>query len=106
MARFMRSIHAGSIREQGRTFAGDVWLYDLTGNSRMRLTFDAPNTEVRAIWAPDGKRVVYVKTGGQSGAENLFQKASDGTGSEQPILEDGMNDLLVLPLFGDRKPFP
>ena len=123
---------AGGIKEQGKPFAGDVWLYDLTGNSRTRLTFDAPNTEGRAIWAPDGKHVVYVKTGGQSGAEDLFQKASDGTGSEQPVLEDGMNkwpmswspdgrfllysaspgspttgnDLWVLPLFGDRKPFP
>ena len=123
---------AGGIKEQGKPFAGDVWLYDLTGNGRTRLTFDAANTLGRAVWAPDGKRVVYMKTRrGQSGFD-LFQKASDGAGGEQAVLEDGVNkypsswspdgrfllymavpgspttgnDLWVLPLFGDRKPFP
>jgi serine/threonine protein kinase/Tol biopolymer transport system component len=123
---------AGGILEQGR-LAGDLWLYDLTGNGRTRLTFDAANTVGRAIWAPDGRRVVYAKK--RSGQENLdlFQKASDGAGGEQAVLEDvgtklpsswsadgrfvlymttapGSSatgiDLWVLPLFGDRKPFP
>ena len=119
----------GGILEPGSS-AGDVWLYDLTGTGRTRLTFDAANTRGRAVWAPDGKTVVYGRS--TQAGRGLFQKASDGAGGEQALLEDGGtnypaswspdgrfllyaavpgspttgNDLMVLPLFGDRKPFP
>lgn len=79
-----------------------------------------------------GRRIVYVKRRSGEASLDLFQKASDGAGGEQAVLEDGMNkyplswspdgrfllyaaapgspttgdDLWVLPLFGDRKPFP
>jgi hypothetical protein len=122
---------AGGIHEQINTFQGDVWLYDLKGNGRTRLTFDAANTTPRAIWAPDSRRVVYAVNSSQSSG-TLFQKASDGAGDEQAVLKDNViknlsswspdgrfllyiavpgspttgNDLWVLPLFGDRKPYP
>jgi Tol biopolymer transport system component len=123
---------AGTILEQVNTLSGDVWLYDLAGNGRTRLTFDAANTLGRAVWAPDGRRVVYMKARRDQSGFDLFQRASDGAGGEQAVLENGVNkypsswspdgrfllygalpgspttgsDLWVLPLFGDRKPFP
>ena len=125
---------AGGILEPGGPALGDIWLYDLTGNSRTRLTFDAANTLGRAVWAPDGTRVVsarYTKNGNDK-VDVLYEQASDGAGGEQALLEDGVNkfplswspdgrfllyaavpgspttgnDLMVLPLVGGRKPFP
>ncbi len=124
---------AGGMLEQATSATADVWLYDVTGNGRTRLTFDAANTWGRAVWAPDGRRVVYGKKRSGQANVDLFQKASDGAGGEQAVLEDGVNklpsswspdgrfvlylattpgssttgiDLMLLPLFGDRKPFP
>lgn len=82
---------AGGIPEQVNSLAGDVWLHDLKGNGRTRLTFDAANTLAQAIWSPDARRLVYMKKRqGQSGF-NLFQRAADGAGAEQPLLEDQVN---------------
>jgi Tol biopolymer transport system component len=119
---------AGSIWQQASSAMGDVWLYDVTGNGRTRLTFDAANTWGRAVWTPDGRRLVYGKKRSGHASVDLFQKAADGAGDEQAVLEDGANKLasswspdgrfllymatttgsnmMVLPLFGDRKPFP
>jgi Tol biopolymer transport system component len=122
----------GGIREKVTGGANtDVWLYNLDGSGRTRLTFDTANTTGRVIWAPDGKRLVYSKKPNASGVLGLFQKAMDGLGDEQPVLEartnalasswspDGTflfymavpgspttgNDLWILPLAGDRKPY-
>jgi Tol biopolymer transport system component len=122
------SYAAGSIWSQASTPIGDVWLYDVTHNDRKRLTFDAANTWGRAVWAPDGKHLVYGKKRGAQAGVDLVQIAADGVGDEQVVLEDGANKLasswspdarfllymattngskmMVLPLFGDRKPFP
>ncbi len=122
----------GAIRAQVNTgLNADMWLYSLDGSGRTRLTFDAANTVGRAIWAPDGKRIVYNKRRNASGVVGLFKKAMDGLGDEQSVLEastvayanswspDGTfllynalpgspttgGDLWILPLFGDRKPY-
>lgn len=91
----------------------------------------ASTTVGRAIWSPDGSRIIFIKV--SNGKElNLFERASNGAGGEQPVLQDGSvkfplswspdgrfvayvvaggsadtgNDIWILPLFGDRKPFP
>ena len=76
---------------------------------------------------PDGDRLVFARS---KGSVDLYQKPSSG-GREEMLLEGGLgkfpadwspngrfilyiaggaaiarSDLLVLPLFGDRKPFP
>jgi Tol biopolymer transport system component len=124
---------AGSIlRDSDRSsFLGDVWIHDVVAKTATRLTFDATATVGRSIWSPDGRLLVFMRRG-KEGVLNLFQKAANGAGDEQPLLEDNVNkyplswsqdgrfvlymavpgspttgsDLWVLPMFGDRKPFP
>ena len=94
---------------------------------KTRFTFD-PADEFPLIWSPDGSRVVFNSR--RKGQMDLYQKAADGSGTEEVLLEDNRqkypvswsadgrfilyvsaggptgNDLFVLPLSGDRKPIP
>jgi serine/threonine protein kinase len=107
----------------------DIWLYDVARGLRTRFTFD-PADELASLWSPDGGRVVFNSR--RKGHLDLYQKASSGAGTEEVLLEDDLdkypaswspdsrfilyvtgastprtgNDLFVLPLAGDRKPFP
>jgi Tol biopolymer transport system component len=105
----------------------DIWLYDVARGLRTRFTFDRAN-ELASIWSPDGSRIVFDSD--RKGHLDLYQKASSGAGADEMLLEDGLDkypenwspdgrfilyytfgaptgfDLFVLPLFGDRKPFP
>jgi Tol biopolymer transport system component len=105
----------------------DIWLVDLARGLRTRFTFD-PAEESASVWSPDGDRVVFNTN--RRGHFDLYQKASSGSGAEQELLVDSRDkypidwspdgrfilfgvgatgptaDLWVLPLFGDRKPFP
>jgi Tol biopolymer transport system component len=113
--------------ESGR---GDAWLFDVTRGIRTKFTFGPVG--VRApIWSPDGSQVVFL--GSLKGGLDLVQKESSGAGSESVLLEDNFikfpeswspdgrfisyylsgptspsnrNDVWILPLVGDRKPFP
>jgi eukaryotic-like serine/threonine-protein kinase len=101
----------------------DIWLLNLSRGVQTRFTFGSP-WNVMPIWSPDGSRIAY-------GAENgLFVKDASGAGKEEPLLKSdlrafptdwshdgrylsytifnshGKTDLWVLPLSGDRKPFP
>jgi serine/threonine protein kinase/Tol biopolymer transport system component len=106
---------------QGNT---DVWLLDAARTTR--LTFDA-NVDRFPIWSPDGSRIVF--SANRKGQFDLYLKPSNGAGSEELLVEaphadtpsdwsrDGrfllyqnndpqmLNDLWVLPMEGERKPF-
>jgi Tol biopolymer transport system component len=108
---------------QGR----DIWIYDVVRGLKTRFTFD-PAIQSESIWSPDSSRVVF--TSNRKGHFDLYQNASDGSGTEALLLEDNLdkypeswspdgrfilygsnggptgNDLYVLPLTGDRKPVP
>jgi Tol biopolymer transport system component/predicted Ser/Thr protein kinase len=105
----------------------DIWLYDVARGLRTRFTFGPGNTSA-SLWSPDGNRIVFNSR--RKGSFDLYQKASSGAGSEETLLEDNLDKypdswspdgkfvlyenfassrsskLFVLPLSGDRKPFP
>jgi len=105
----------------------NLWLIEFQRGTTTRFTFD-PNTDVDPLWFPDGSRIVF--SSNHDGHFDVYQKATSGGGSEDPILQssdnkfitdisrDGRwlmytqngqttgNDLWILPLRGDRKPLP
>ena len=107
--------------------ARDIWIFDVARGLRTRFTFD-PADDVSPIWSPDGSRVVFASR--RKGHGDLYQKASSGAGDEDVLFADSLDkfpvswspdghfiiyvaaggttrsDLWVLPLSGDRKPFP
>ena len=105
----------------------DIWVYDVARGLRTRFTFGTSQV-FASIWSPDGSRIVFNSR--QKGSFDLYQKASSGAGGEETLLESSVNkypdswspdgkfllyeslgsnrtsDLFILPLTGDRKPFP
>jgi Tol biopolymer transport system component len=103
-------------------------LFDLERNLPTRFTFD-PGSDFASVWSPDGRRVAFDSN--RAGHFDVYQKSADGAGSEDVLLQadgtqrvfswssdgryvlygNGENtnaeaDLWVLPISGDRKPFP
>jgi eukaryotic-like serine/threonine-protein kinase len=104
-----------------------LWVYDLFREKETRLTFGS-NRDSYPIWAPDGKSLVFASI--KNGPYDLFEKRSDTTGSEEPLLQsvaaksptdwspDGRfiafnsttpgnskTAVWILPRFGERKPY-
>ena len=57
---------------------GQIWLYDLAGESLTPLTFDGDNGN--PSWTPDGKRITF-----QSDEVNLFWQPADGSGERDRL---------------------
>ena len=103
----------------------DLWLIDVDSDIRSRLTVD-PGRDVSPVWSPDGTRIAFQSSRSHQPVA-LRQTLSNGTGADELLLEgpggftttpsgwsadarfiaytNGSN-ISVLPLFGDRKPFP
>ncbi|TAM83202.1 MAG: serine/threonine-protein kinase [Acidobacteria bacterium] len=107
----------------------DIWLMDLARGVQTRFTF-GPGNNSGPLWSPDGARIAYASW--ESNSLNIFIKNTSGAGDGEPLLRneddktptdwsrDGKYilytsvapkgkanpDVWVLPLFGDRKPFP
>jgi len=112
-----------------QTSSTDTWVYELARKVPTRLTFD-PSFDSNPVWVPDGSRLIF--TSNRKGGNDIYQKASSGAGNEELLFESNENkivtslssdgrfvaytntdtkgntkqDLWILPLFGDRKPFP
>ena len=107
----------------------DVWILDLVRGTRTRFTFE--NVAAGGlVWQPDGQAIIYASR--QKGNVCINRKALNGKTAEVLLETDGVNDLprsichdgrylaysrregsmnakgeiWILPLFGDRKPFP
>jgi len=106
--------------------SGDVWLLELARGVPTRFTFD-PAVDSNPVWSPDGSRVAFRSQ--RSEKTQLYQKLASGVGNDDPLSNvagiaytsdwssDGQfivyatmgqgtaEDLWVLPLSGDQKPF-
>ncbi len=120
---------AGDRVALGRTVSGnqDIWILEPTRQLTTRFTFD-PDLDQTPVWSPDGSQIVF--SSNRKGNANLYLKSSSGAGTDELLLETRQpkivqdwsrngrfiiyrspdpkngNDLWVLPLSGDRKPFP
>ena len=104
----------------------DLWLIDVARNIRSRLTVH-PGQERSPVWSPDSARIAFQSSRSRQPIA-LRQTMSDETGKDELLLEgqgnftmtptgwssDGQfiayttrgSNVWILPLFGDRKPFP
>jgi Tol biopolymer transport system component len=105
----------------------DLWLQDLVRGTASRFTFH-PLTGAAQVWSPDGGQIAFYSN--HEGFPGIYQKAVSGVGREEVLDKDARvklprdwsrdgrylieevldpktrRDVWVLPLFGDRKPFP
>jgi eukaryotic-like serine/threonine-protein kinase len=116
-------------RKNIQTLTADIWTRDLTHGSESRLTFAGDNGF--PVWSADGKRLFFFSTP-LGGPYKIYEQAANGIGAKSVVeadfklpedaSRDGRyliastpipgsselrgGDIWVLPLFGDRKPFP
>jgi eukaryotic-like serine/threonine-protein kinase len=110
---------------------GDLWVRDLSRGTETRFTSDA-SFNVTPFWSPKGDRIAFASNRA-GGVLNLYQKATSGSGQDEPLLPNSLFDrasqwsrdgryivyfeldpknkfdLWVLPTSGstaDRKPIP
>jgi Tol biopolymer transport system component len=62
----------------------NIWIRSLTGDAASRIGF-GPGLEQVSVWSPDGKKVIY--TSNERLMFSMFEKNSDGSGSEQDVLD-------------------
>jgi serine/threonine protein kinase/Tol biopolymer transport system component len=114
--------------ETGSSLNQDIWIIDVARNLRSRLTV-GPEAEWSPVWSPDGTRIAFAGLRGEKGS--VRQKLVTEASADEAVLDsqdtlipsdwsaDGRfmaysvtktfpvrSDVWVLPLFGDRKPFP
>src|SRR5262245_9980310 len=109
------------VRRDPQTQNDDIWLIDVASGVPNRWTFD-PGIDMYPVWGPTGEQIAFGTS--RNGVDNLYLKPSHG-GMEELLLKgaaiprDWSRDnrflvygvaaatqLMVLPLFGDRKAFP
>jgi serine/threonine protein kinase len=102
----------------------DLWLLDLVRGVPTRFTFRSGNSN-DGVWSPDESRIVF-----QADNTAIYLKPANGAGNEEMLIKTGINarptdwsrdgkfvvymqfsgtrgnDLLLLPMEGDRKPIP
>ena len=107
----------------------DLWLLDLARGVSTRFTF-GPRSVDQAAWSPDGNEIVF--SSNRNGVFDLYRKPANSSRDEELLLRSdknkypwswsrdgrfllyteatpaspGSEDIWVLPMQGDGKPFP
>jgi eukaryotic-like serine/threonine-protein kinase len=106
----------------------DIWTLEIARGLATRFTFD-PGNENFPIWSPDGSRIVYISSNPKQ--PGFYARSASGAGSSELLFAAGTNavpsdwstdgrlivyettasaenrtDVWILPLDGDRKPYP
>ena len=107
--------------------SADLWLVDAQRGTSLPLTFERGLGGGSPVFSPDGTKVAFASS--RDGVSTISQKLTSGTGAEEKLLDsnnrvspldwsqDGTflaysllnsqsQDIWILPLAGDRKPFP
>ena len=105
----------------------NIWIFDVRRSVKTRLTFGT--TEGAPVWSPEGSRIAFSTLFGGIGSSEILAKKANGEGQSEPLDDpngmavptdwspDGRFILLdvnysvrseidILPLTGDRKPYP
>jgi serine/threonine protein kinase len=105
----------------------DIWTFDLRRGVKTRLTFGS--IDAAPVWSPDGSRIAFSPLSVGTGRSDIFEKKSNGEGQNETLYAgqggqiptdwspDGrfilldanyftLSEIDVLPLGGDRKPYP
>jgi Tol biopolymer transport system component/predicted Ser/Thr protein kinase len=64
--------------------ARDIWVFDLAGGGKTRLTFHAL-TAAFPVWSPDGTRIAFSAPGRNGGPPNVYETPASGSGSQRPV---------------------
>ena len=64
----------------------DIWIYEWTRNTLLRLTTDAAEDR-RPVWTPDGGRIAFASGRGGGPALNIYWQAANGAGEAQRLTE-------------------
>jgi len=106
----------------------NLWLHNLARGSDSRFTFNS-KSNFNPVWSPDGSRIAFASNRDGHQFHHIYQKGTSGTAGDEPldkskhfklpldwsrdgryIIEEVFEktnwDIWILPLFGDRKPFP
>ncbi len=114
----------------GQWWTPDIWIFDLARGTKIRFT-SGPGIQTAPKWQPDGHAIVYASA--QKGYTHIYRKSLNESGDPEILLAtEGVNETprsfcrdgrylaytrqesggktkhaaWILPLFGDRKPFP
>jgi serine/threonine protein kinase len=105
----------------------NVWTFDLRRGVKTRLSFGA--IDAAPVWSPDGSRIAFSPLSVGTGRSDILEKKSNGEGQNETLYAaqgnriatdwspDGqfilldnnyltLSEIDVLPLGGDRKPYP
>jgi len=68
---------------QGSSGAGDVWIYDTTGGTFTRLSFNG--TSAAPEWSPDGRYVYYTTLDASGRTASIVRKLADGSRDAETV---------------------
>jgi serine/threonine-protein kinase len=70
----------GRLAMEIRDQALDVWVHHIERGTMVRVTSD-PASDVKPVWAPDGRRIAFASTRANAAISNLYLQSADGTGT-------------------------